>query len=106
MKHSIRKQILSAFLIIMAGTLLLCLFLNSTFLERYYIYNKQQVLLKSYQIINTASSNGSIQSEDFEEELQQLSGIYNINVIVIDADSKLIQSAGSEPDVLLRALQM
>ena len=104
MKHSIRKQILSAFLIIMAGTLLLCLFLNSTFLERYYIYNKQQVLLKSYQIINTASSNGSIQSEDFEEELQQISAIYNINVIVIDADSKLIQSAGSESDVLLRAL--
>ena len=55
-----------AFLIIMTGTILLCWFLNSRFLERYYIYNKQQVMLKAYELLNKATQDGSIQSDDFE----------------------------------------
>ena len=104
MKHSIRKQILMAFLIIMSGTILLCWFLNSRFLERYYIYNKQQVMLEAYELINKATQDGSIQSDDFETELQKISGVYNISVIVIAADSQLIQSAGSESDILVKTL--
>ena len=104
MKHSIRKQILMAFLIIMTGTILLCWFLNSRFLERYYIYNKQQVMLKAYELLNKATQDGSIQSDDFEAELQKISGVYNISVIIIDADSRLIQSAGSESDILVKTL--
>lgn len=104
MKRSIRTQILSAFLIIMTGAILLCWFLNSTFLERYYLYNKQQILLKTYHTINKASAEGDIQTEEFQDALLQLSGIYNVSVIVIDSDAKLIQSSGTESDLMMRAL--
>ncbi|MGN0132691.1 MAG: histidine kinase dimerization/phospho-acceptor domain-containing protein [Lachnospiraceae bacterium] len=104
MKHSIKNQLLLVVLSIVIGTILLCWFLNNGFLGRYYIQNKQLVLKKAYQNINEATSNGSIQSEEFENELQRLCGIFNISVIVIDADSKLVQSAGTDSDIMMRYL--
>lgn len=104
MKYSIRNQLLFVVLTIMAGTILFCWFLNGSFLGKYYIQNKQQVLKKAYANINEAAANGSIQSDAFESELQRLCGIYNISVIVVDADSKLIQSAGSDSDVMINYL--
>jgi signal transduction histidine kinase len=104
MKHSIKNQLLGIFLAVVAGTILLCWFLNSSFLEKYYLQNKQQVLIKAYQNINTAASDGSIQSTDYAEELNRICGIYNISVIVIDADSKLIQSAGNDSDTMIHYL--
>ena len=48
MKHSIRRQLAGVFIVLMAGTILLCWFINSTFLQRYYVHNKQNVLLEVY----------------------------------------------------------
>ena len=104
MKYSIKNQLTFVFIAIMSGTILLCWFLNNGFLEKYYLRNKQQVMRRSYQNINEAISNGSIQSEEFENQLQRLCGIYNISVIVIDADSTLVQSAGSDSDIMIKYL--
>ena len=72
MKYSIKNQLTFVFIAIMSGTILLCWFLNNGFLEKYYLRNKQQVMRRSYQNINEAISNGSIQSEEFENQLQRL----------------------------------
>lgn len=60
--------------------------------------------MKVYNSMNEAVLNGSMQSEQFESELRYLSGVYNVELIVIDADSKLVQSAGAESDMILKAL--
>lgn len=104
MKYSIKNQLMFVFIGIMTGTILLCWFLNNGFLGKYYLQNKQQVLRKAYGNINEAASNGSIQSEDFKNQLQRLCGIYDISVIVIDADSKLVQSAGNDSEVMMSYL--
>lgn len=83
---------------------MLCWVLNNGFLGKYYIQNKQLVMKKAYQNINVATSDGSIQSEEVESELQRLCGIYNISVIVIDADSKLVQSAGTDSEIMMKYL--
>lgn len=103
-KHSIKTQLLLVVLTIVAGTILLCWILNNGFLGKYYLQNKQLVLKKAYQNINEATSNGSIQSEEVENELQRLCGIYNISVIVIDVDNKLVQSAGTDYKVMMKYL--
>lgn len=103
-KHSITIQLLLLVLGIVIGTVLLCWLLNNGFLGRYYIQNKQTVLKEAYLDINEAVSDGSIQSEEFRNELQRLCGVYNISVIVIDADSKLIQSAGTESEIMIKYL--
>lgn len=101
MKYSIKKQLMFVFITVMAGTILLCWFLNDRFLEKYYLQDKQQVMRKSYESINEAVSNGSLKSQEFKWQLQRLCGIYNISVIVVDADSTLVQSAGIESDIML-----
>ncbi len=103
-KHSITVQLLLLFLGIVVGAVTLCWFLNTGFLGEYYIQNKQKVLKDAYLDINEAVSDGSIRSEAFENELQRLCGVYNISVIVIDADSKLIQSAGMESEIMMKSL--
>ncbi|MBP3457700.1 MAG: two-component sensor histidine kinase [Lachnospiraceae bacterium] len=104
MKYSIRNELLVVFMTIMTGTILLCWFLNSSFLGKYYLQNKQQVLRKAYSNLNVAIREGSIQSDHFEYDLQRMCGIYNISVIVIDADSKLVQSAGNDSDIMMNYL--
>lgn len=104
MKYSIKNQLTFVFIAIMTGTILLCWFLNNGFLQEYYLRNKQQVMRRSYQSINEAVSNGSIKSEEFENQLQRLCGVYNISVVVIDADSTLVQSAGMDSDIMINYL--
>ncbi|MBD5542065.1 MAG: HAMP domain-containing protein [Lachnospiraceae bacterium] len=104
MKHSIRNDLLIIFMTIMAGTILLCWFLNSGFLGKYYLKNKQQMFRQAYGSLNMAVGEGNIRSDSFENELQRLCGIYNFSVVVIDADSQLVQSAGNDADIMINNL--
>ena len=83
---------------------MLCWLLNSTLLEKYYIENKKDVLLSAYRSINDASNSGSTNSERFGIEVQKISGIYNISILVINADSQLVTSSVHEYDVLVKTL--
>ncbi len=100
MRYSIRKQFACIVIGLMAGTILLCWFINNTFLERFYFHNKRQVVMGAYGQLNEAAQNGQIGSEDFDMRLQQLSARYNISVLVVDEDSETIRVSGGDPDVL------
>lgn len=104
MKHSIRNDLLVIFMTIMAGTILLCWFLNNSLLGKYYLRNKQQMFRQAYGSLNLAAGEGNIRSDSFENELQRLCGIYNFSVVVIDADSQLVQSAGMDADIMINNL--
>lgn len=104
MKHSIRNDLLIIFMTVMAGTILLCWFLNNGLLGKYYLRNKQQMFRQAYDSLNMAAGEGSIRSDSFENELQRLCGIYNFSIIVIDADSQLVQSAGIDADIMINNL--
>ncbi len=104
MKYSIRRQFALIFCVLMAGTVLLCWFINNTFLEKYYLNNKQKVMMSAYQIINTASGEGSIGSEAFDIEFQRICGKNNISIILLDAESRTIKTSMSEYEILSRQL--
>lgn len=104
MKHSIRRQFATIFITLMASTILLCWLLNTTLLEKYYIENKKDVLFSAYRSINAASNAGSTSSEQFQIEVQKISGIYNINILVINANSQPVTSSVHDYDVLIRDL--
>lgn len=104
MKHSIRRQFATIFITLMAATILLCWLLNTTLLEKYYVENKKDVLLSAYQSINEASNAGNTSSEQFQIEVQKISGIYNINILVINADSQPVTSSVHDYNYLVREL--
>ena len=100
MRYSIRKQFAGIFIGLMAGTMLLCWFVNNTFLERFYFLNKQKVVMEAYDQLNEAAQSGSISSDDFNVHLQQLSATYNISILILDEDSETIRVSGGDPSLL------
>ena len=83
---------------------MLCLLANSTLLEKYYINNKKNVLIKSYASINAASNAGDITSELYDIELQKIRDKYNINVLVLDSDSKMVKTTMIDQEFAIKHL--
>ncbi len=104
MEYSIRKQFALVFGLLMAGTILLCWFINNTFLERYYLKNKQETMLSVYAIINKASNEGNIGTEAFDIEFQKICGRNNINIILLDAETRTIKTSLNDYEILSRQL--
>lgn len=104
MKYSIKKQFAGIFVGLMAGTILLCWFINRTFLEKYYIQNRQRVLTEAYERVNAAATSGNMDSDAFDIELQKICSKYNITYVVIDADAVIIKSSSSEYQMLANQL--
>lgn len=104
MKYSISKQYTLIFCLLMAGTILLCWFINNTFLEEYYIRDKQQVLIDAYNSINHASSTGDIKTAEFDLELKQICEKYNIGVGIIDAESITIKTVFMDSEIMTQQL--
>ncbi len=104
MKYSIRRQFALVFGLLMAGTILLCWFINNTFLEKYYLNNKKKAMLSAYDIINEASNEGTINAEDFDIEFQQICGKNNINIIVLDTQTRTIKTSVNDYEMLSRQL--
>ena len=104
MEYSIRKQFALVFGLLMAGTILLCWVINNTFLVRYYLKNKQETMLSVYAIINKASNEGNIGTEAFDIEFQKICGRNNINIILLDAETRTIKTSLNDYEILSRQL--
>lgn len=104
MKHSIRRQFAGIFIGLMAGTILLCWFLNSSLLEKYYISNKQKVLLETYEGLRRAVEEDTLNTEAFDLQLQQDCEKYNLSLLVLDANSRLIKNSDSASEFIKQQL--
>ena len=104
LKYSIKQQIAGIFIAVMVGTIILVWFANSTFLEKYYISNKVHAIYSAYESLDSAVSGGSISSDEFDLELRRVCDMYNISVVVIDAQSISIKSTSRDTDLLIRRL--
>lgn len=98
--RSISRQFTTIFIALMAGTILLCWILNITFLEDFYIKDKKETLLNAYYVLNTAAKQGTMNTEKFDLQLQTLSGRYNMDVLVLDVNSKTVKYAGNDPEAI------
>ena len=89
MKYSIKQQFAGVFCLLIIGTIGVCWFINNTFLENYYIRNKQNVLMNAYNYMNTASNEGKIVTEEFDIEFQKIYSVFvrSSNVILISYSS-------------------
>lgn len=99
MKYSIRKQFAGIFIGLLAGTILLCWFVNNTFLEKYYLSNKEKMLYSAYETINSLVSGEELGMEQ-AQKLYDMCMKNNISVVVINADSQMVYWAAiSEKEI-------
>lgn len=90
MKYSIRKQFALIFIGLMAGTILFCWFINSAFLEEYYIRSKAEVICDAYDTVRGAANSETYGTEEFAEELNEICNVANIAMCVMDDNSRTI----------------
>lgn len=101
---SLKKEIASVFIILMTSTLFLCWFVNNTFLEQYYIANKEKVLLHAYNTINNAGKEDKLDSEEFKIQFEKLVTTGNISILVIDSSLDIRMLSVNDADKLKEQL--
>ena len=107
MKHSITGKITAIMIGIVAGTVLLCWFINTSLLEDYYVEHKQQKLLSTFQMADRASSEGKIGTEKFIIRLEKQCANSNITMMIIGPDRTIIHSnVGDDRTLLLQFLEL
>ncbi len=104
MKYSIKKQFAMIFIGLMSATILLCWFINSTLLGGYYIGNKKKVLKSAYATVNKAFGAGNILTEEFDIQMQKIIEKYNISLIVLDTDSRMLITSRNDQETMSKRL--
>ena len=92
MKHSIRAKLTGTILMITAGTILLCWFINNTFLEDYYFMNKQRILVEAYYQVGHLLEAENIDAEAIGIELEKMGAKNNITYIIMQSSQGVPQA--------------
>ncbi len=90
-RYSIQIQFTIIFFFLMLGSIGLCWIINNTFLERYYLREKRIALTEIYQVVNRAAADSSIDSDEFDEEVERIAKTENVSLIVMDAESSAVK---------------
>lgn len=102
--RSLRLEFAALFFALMAGAVAVMFLTNNVFLERYYNKEKQDTLEETYERLNTAASSNSIESIAFGNELIQIANRNNINILVIDEESKTVRAMATDMDTMLQRM--
>lgn len=103
---SLTRQIAIVIISLVAGTVLLCWFLNTVFLERFYVKNKQNALMEGFAVMDEASTSGLLASSLFDVTFEKLCSNGNIEVVITQSGRSIVRSSVSDPERLSMELSM
>ncbi len=107
MRHSITRKITTIMISIVAGTVLLCWFINTTLLESYYVEHKQKTLLDTFDMVYRESENGRTDEDEFVISLDTKCSNSDISYMIISSDRTIIQSnVGDDERLLFQFLEL
>lgn len=84
------SRLVITMLLLVAGTIGLCWILNNTFLEDYYVLNKEKELLSGFNTINRACTDGILETGDFDVPFEKICTNGNINIMIL-REGELLQ---------------
>ena len=100
-KGSLTRELAVILVGLVAGTIMLCWFINTSFLEKYYMLNKQDSLIDGYDVINGASETGELNSSEFDVTFDNLCANGNIAVMIISSNRAIVRSSVNDNQVIL-----
>ncbi len=86
--------------LLLAGTILLTVLMNTFFLADYYEHSKCAALQETYQIIDLASHRGTIGTENFSVQLETIADRENMDVILFTSDGSVVFATANNYDEL------
>ncbi|MFV0465606.1 MAG: sensor histidine kinase [Lachnospiraceae bacterium] len=99
-KHSISRQLTFIIMGLVTGTVVLCWFLNTWFLDDYYSIQKEKTMLFGFETINDASATGRLESEEFNLTFERICAEGNLSVIIMTSDMTVVRSSTSDETVM------
>lgn len=102
---SLSAKLIITMLFLVIGIIVLCWVLNHAFLEKYYIHEKQQEILSGFEILDDASAESTIASEEFDITFERLCMNSNLTILIIDSESKVVRSSSMDQHLLYMQLQ-
>ena len=100
-KGSLTRELAVIIIGLVAGTIILCWFINTSFLGKYYMLHKQDTLLDGFQVIDEASAHGELTSDNFDVTFDNLCANGNITVMIISSDRTIIRSSVNDNQAIL-----
>lgn len=104
MKKSLTKQIVVLILCLLVGTILACFVINTTFLGKYYMHEKKNLLVESYEVLQKASQEGTLYSEEFDAAFENLCARQNLSIIVVRADGTAVRASMNDTAIIKKQL--
>lgn len=101
-RYSLTRQFTLVMIAVVAGTVWLCWILNTLLLGRFYIWNKAQILSRSYQKVDAAAQSQSLESDEFDIEFERLCVNGNLTMIIINSDYTIVRSSVNDNKTMLR----
>lgn len=77
-KESLTQELVFIIVGLVAGTVLLCWFLNTVLLESYYVNHKQKTLLEGYETIDAQCASEGLDASDFDVTFDNLLSLIHI----------------------------
>ncbi len=93
-------QIMILICVLAAGAILVCWMINSIFLERYYVRQKNEAMVEDFQTISIASARGVLESDDFDATFEYICDNGNMTIIVISPDGYVVRTSAADMSAL------
>lgn len=104
MKKSLTRQIMMIIICLVVGTILACFVINTTFLSKYYTYQKRNLLVESFDALQAACRDGSLYTSDFNDEFENMFSAQNVSIIIIEPNMRIARTSVNNPEIIKRQL--
>lgn len=88
-KHSISRKMTILFSVVLLGAFASSWLANNFFLERYYVSNKEEVLIEAYERLDEASGTETLDEDEFVQELGVVCETNNISLFVMERSGQV-----------------
>lgn len=102
MKKSLTRQIMVIIICLVVGTILACFVVNSVFLSKYYTYQKRTLLTESFHRIQSASEDGTLYTEDFDDDFESMFSSQNVSIVILQSNGLVMRTSMNNPDIMVR----
>ena len=102
--NSIRAQLAAVFVLLLLAVILVIIFMNTIFLERYYNSNKKTQIINSYYSIDALSEKSGAETEAFKNGVDSLTADSRLLVVIVDPGMNIIYSTEREPEMIAARL--
>lgn len=100
-------RLIVTMVLIVIGTIVMGLVLNSVFLEKYYSNLKERKLLNSFSEIDSAAKDGSLNTSAFDIPFERICTNENISIIIMSQNGGVVRSSAlNEQQFLIELGQM